>query len=535
MKKTVPYICIRSCRLPGTILLFCISSAAFAQIDTTKKLKQVNVSSAKTPLVETITPSQQISSADFTKYNAFNVADAIRNFSGVVIKDYGGIAGLKTVSVRGLGANHTSVLYDGIQLNDAENGQVDLGKLNLNSIQQITLYNGQPADILMPARAFASASVLSIKTVKPDLTAAKPYQITAGIKGGTFGLINPYLQWQQRISDNWSFIVNSYSENANGQYKYLINNGATTTQQTRVGSDITTQQVDGALYWTKNDSNKFNLHVSYYNSDRGVPGAVILYTPPPNGQHLWDQDFFTQAGYEHAWQSGLKLLINSKFSNSYRHYLDPQFPNSAGVLDQHFKQREFYQSAALSYHLLPKWDISYAADFALNNMDSDNANFRYPTRITLLNVLASNFVLNNVTFQASLLNTNVSETVRTGSASPSRNIYSPTIIATIKPLADKNFQLRAFYKYIFREPTFDEIYYGFINNTNLQPELVNQYDLGFTYTKTLPGVIEYITLTTDAYYNNISNKIIYNPASASSRNFGKVDIKGLDAGLKSGA
>ena len=135
------------------------------------------------------------------------------------------------------------------------------------------------------------ASILAITTVKPNLSIDKPYLITAGINGGSFGLINPYLQWQQRLSDTWSFIVNSYSENANGLYNYTLNNGSINTEQTRVGADINAQQIDASLYWTKTDSNKLNFHVNYYNSDRGLPIAVILRTPPPTGQRLWNQDF----------------------------------------------------------------------------------------------------------------------------------------------------------------------------------------------------------------------------------------------------
>src|ERR1700761_2208719 len=210
------------------ITLLILPSIVFGQKDTTKKfkdttnkLREVNISSSKAPL-ETIIPSQVITAADFDRYSAFNVADAIRDFSGVIIKDYGGIGGLKTVSVRGLGANHTAVTYDGVQINDSETGQVDLSKLNLNNVQQIALYNGQPPNICLPARAFASASILSISTVKPKLNSLKPYQITAGIKSGSFGLVNPYVQWQQRLSNNWAFIINSYTENANGKYNYTV-------------------------------------------------------------------------------------------------------------------------------------------------------------------------------------------------------------------------------------------------------------------------------------------------------------------------
>src|SRR3981189_3183453 len=156
MKKTISYTFKYQGLWAGCFMVLIYLSATthlFAQSDTTKKLKEVKVNTSTIPQVQVIVPSQSISANDFIHYNAFNVADAIRDFSGVIIKDYGGIGGLKTVSVRGLGANHTSILYDGVQINDAENGQVDLGKLNVNGIQKITLYNAQPPNILQTARA----------------------------------------------------------------------------------------------------------------------------------------------------------------------------------------------------------------------------------------------------------------------------------------------------------------------------------------------------------------------------------------------
>jgi vitamin B12 transporter len=523
-------------------LLLCLGlpSQLFAQKDTTsKKLKEVTIKSQVLPVVQTTAPSQTISANDFERYNAFTVADAIRDFSGVILKDYGGIGGLKTVSVRGLSANHTAILYDGVEINDAENGQVDLSKLNLNNVQQITLYNGQPPGVCMPARSFASASVLSIKTIRPELTADKPYQITTGIKAGSFGLVNPYLQWQQRISKNWSFIVNSYLENADGRYKFnTTNSKGSDSVANRQNAAISAQQADGALYWAKSDSNKFNLHINYYNSDRGLPGAVILYNTAPSKDRLWNRDFFTQAGYERIWKSSLHLLINTKFTQNYLHYLEPGFLNIAGVLDQHFTQREFYQSAALSYHFASNWEVSYAADFSLNNLDADLFNFSYPTQFTLLNVIASNLTLGKLQLQGSLFNTNVSESVRSGRVAPHRNIYSPTLMATLQPFGGSNFQLRAFYKYIFRNTTFDELYYSGVGNPNLKPEFTHQFDLGTTYIKSLNGFLDYITFTADAYYNNVTDKIEFIPKdtyNGSVVNFGKAEIEGLDVGLKTQA
>ncbi|MDB5007483.1 MAG: hypothetical protein JWP45_1876 [Mucilaginibacter sp.] len=515
---------------------FFLTFTALAQTDTAKKLKEVKVNTQPLPQIQTITPSQQISTSDFDRYSALTVADAMRDFAGVNIKDYGGIGGLKTVSVRGLGANHTAVLYDGVAINDAENGQVDFGKLNLNGVQQITLYNGQPDDILSPARSFASASVISIKTFHPVLTAANPYQILLGVKSGSFGLINPYVQLQQRINDKWSFVVNSYWEKANGRYKYKVNGDGSDTSSERTNADVNTQEADGALYWTKSDSNKFNLHINYFNSERGLPGAVVFYNPTSN-ERLWDRDFFLQAGYTYILANSLHLLINTKLSQEYTRYIDPDILNGKGGTDDRYTQREFYQSAALSYYFNKNWEVSYAADVSLTYLNANLYNYAYPTRFTLLNVLASNLTFKKWKLQGNLLNTHVNEWVKMGTSAPARTIYSPTIMATYQPFSSSDFQLRAFYKDIFRNPTFDEQYYFADNGfRGIKPEFAEQYDLGATYRKSLNSFFDYITIAVDGYYNYVKDKIVAlpnkNPAISTIINLGKVDIKGVDAVLK---
>ncbi|RYD91142.1 MAG: hypothetical protein EOP54_22915, partial [Sphingobacteriales bacterium] len=406
MKKTVlhyyKHLCHGHKPKYAAIFLVLLANNTLAQTDTTKILKEVNVRSSATPQLQTVTPTQTVTSADFIKNSSFNVADAIRNFAGVNIRDYGGIGGLKTVSVRSLGANHTAVLYDGIQLNDAQNGQIDLSKFNLNNIQSITLYVAQPAEICMPARSFAAATVLAINTVKPQLTPEKPYKIVAGIKGGGFGLFHPYVQWQQRISNNWSFVVNSYLQKANGRYKFKENKDGSDTLAIRTNSDVNTHQVDGGLYWAKTDSNKFNLQVNYYHSDRGLPGPNILYTSYL-GQRLFNTDIFIQSGYEHIAKNSLHLLINTKVSQNYLRYINPTTPNSSGGIDENYTQREFYQSAGLSYKILPRWEVSYASDVAVSHVKTDIYNFAVPTRLSIYNVLATDVNFGKLHLQANLL------------------------------------------------------------------------------------------------------------------------------------
>ncbi|MDB5009622.1 MAG: hypothetical protein JWQ06_411, partial [Mucilaginibacter sp.] len=272
------------------------------------------------------------------------------------------------------------------------------------------------------------------------------------------------------------------------------------------------------------------------NSDRGLPGAVIFYNPISN-QRMGNRDIFLQTGYERIWQNSLHLLINTKLSQNFTHYTDPNFLNSSGGLNQRYTQRELYQSAAISYHLLTNWEISYAADLSLTNLDANLYNFAYPKRFTLLNVLASNLKLGKLSLQGNILNTYVNEWVTKENATPARTVFSPTLMATFKPLNNNDFQLRAFYKDIFRNPTFDEQYYFSVNGSrNIRPEYAKQYDLGLTY-KTIPNsFLDYVTFTLDGYYNTVTDKIValpnQNPAILSIINLGKVSIKGIDAGIK---
>ncbi|MFA7067228.1 MAG: TonB-dependent receptor, partial [Dysgonamonadaceae bacterium] len=80
-------------------LLVLSNSIVYAQYqtDSLQHLPEVVVTSAKT--YREVIPAQKLTGDELKTLNSFSVADAIRYFSGVQIKDYGGIGGLKTVNV----------------------------------------------------------------------------------------------------------------------------------------------------------------------------------------------------------------------------------------------------------------------------------------------------------------------------------------------------------------------------------------------------------------------------------------------------
>lgn len=522
--------------VPAALLcgLLCIPVVSLAQSGAAKVLKEVAVTQ-QIVTKQSQLPSQKVTALDFKRYAANTVADAIRNLSGVNIKDYGGIGGLKTVSVRSLGANHTGVFYDGIQINDAQNGQVDLGKLSLYNLADIVLCNGQPEHLLLPARAYGSASVLMVNPAKPNVSILKPFRVSAGLKAGSFGLVEPMVQLDQLISQKWAYKVNAFTTHANGAYKYKVEGDGSTGLARRTNSDINALQTEAAVYYNDKDSSNFNLRANYYKSERGLPGAVVFYNDF-SSQRLWNEDLFLQSSYEKKWRNSLQLLLSAKLSQSYTRYLDPDYLNSAGELDQRYKQKEYYLSAAVAYQLLKDLQVSYSADAARTELSTNLYQFAYPQRFTLQQVIAGQLQIGRSTFQANVLHTAISESVKQGEAAPSKSVFSPTFLYGLQPFKNSNLQLRAFYKSVFRNPTFNDLYYSRIGSVTLKPEYVQQYNVGIAYASAYTSKLSYLSLTADAYYNKVKDKIIAVPNkdlfSWSMRNLGKVDIRGIDLSAK---
>ena len=162
---------------------------------------------------------------------------------GVTVKDYGGIGGLKTVSVRSLGANHTTVSYDGIALTDVQSGQIDIGRFSLENVDMISLSSGQSDNIFnRPSFFFASASVLNIQTLSPEFRDNRKMNGKVALKGGSFGLINPSLTLNGKFNKRLSGSFSGEWLAANGEYPYRLNYGFagkdSSSMETRHNTDV---------------------------------------------------------------------------------------------------------------------------------------------------------------------------------------------------------------------------------------------------------------------------------------------------------
>lgn len=520
------------------LTFICMNVYPQSRLDSLQHLSEV-VITAKTYQKEVI-PVQQLSGTQLQNLSSHNVADALRYFSGIQIKDYGGVGGLKTVNIRSMGTNHVGVFYDGIELGNAQNGQIDLGRFSLDNMEAVTLYNGQKSAIFQPAKDFGSAGSIYLQSRTPKFNDDEKYHIKATFKTGSFGLANPSFLWEQKVNDKINTSLSAEYMYTTGKYKftYATKNGYDTTA-IRQNGDVNAIRVEGGIYG-KVKNGYWRTKAYFYNSERGYPGAIVR-NKFTHEDRQWDTNAFVQGAFKKDVSSFYSLMFNAKYAYDYLHYLaDPNKDESLMYTNNHYYQHEAYASIANRFTILPFWDASLSADYQMNLLDADLQDFVYPRRHTALVAVATALHFDKVKMQASLLGTFVHDNVVRDTVSAANKMeWTPTAIISYKPFQRIDLNFRAFYKRIFRMPTLNDLYYTFIGNINLKPEYTNQYNVGFTYSKNFSDIwFKYFEIQADAYYNEVENKIIATPTSNFFRwtmiNLGKVKIKGVDAALQTG-
>lgn len=516
---------------------------AQSKLDSIQHLKEVVVTNTR--VTSEVIPVQILSGQLLEKLNVHNVADALRYFSGVQLKDYGGIGGLKTVNIRSMGSQHVGVFYDGIEIGNAQNGVVDLGRFSLDNIEAISLYNGQKSTIFQPAKDYSSASSIYMVTKTPEYKGSKRYNISALLRVGAFGVVNPSVLWEQKLSEKVSASLNTEYMSASGKYKftYRVKNtntgiGGYDTTATRQNGDIEFIRIEQAFFGKVNNG-EWKTRAYFYTSERGYPGAIVREEPGrfKHEDRQWDKNFFFQSSFKKRINERYSTLLSAKYAYDYLHYkTDTLVPLR---VENKYKLNEIYVSSANMVNILPFWNVNVSTDFQWNRLSANLTEFIYPQRYNTWVAAATSLDFKRLKIQASVLGTFIHESMREEREVKKNWVrYTPTLVASWQPFQQYDLSLRAFYKKIFRMPTFNEIYYTFIGSgtSNLKPEYTTQYNLGITYGKVINKPLLYkFEGQVDAYYNQVTDKLLAIPGGQNFRwtmmNIGYVKIRGLDVAL----
>lgn len=488
--------------------------------DTIVALNEVEVTASRQHLATV----QQLEGADLQSLSSTSIADALKYFAGVQIKDYGGLGGLKTVNVRSLGAQHVGIYIDGIRITNAQNGTVDLGKYSLSTLESVELFNANKLEKGQSASEYASGATVYLKTRRP---AVDSLSLLAGI--GSFhtyrGRAN--VQFNRK---GWQGFIDGEYLSSKGDYPFRYKSRYEDTVGRRKNSDIEFYRIEGALF-----KNNFSGHFYSYVSQRGCPGGIVrrLSDKYTNIGREWDRDIFAQASWQHEFSRVHFLRVNAKYSYEYLRYnTDFEENQNTARVDNHYFQNDAYASVAYTFSPLRWMYVNAGYDARISWLRSDVRHFSDVRRLDQKAVVDARLQWRGFRVEGSMLYQHFKDHTKfkTGAADPISR-FTPSLSAGY---FWRGLAVRMWYKKIFRVPTLNDLYYTQAGNRNLKPEYTRQFNIGVGYDLSKGPWM--ISVQADGYVNRIDNRIVCLPLRGtytwSMMNYGRTFCRGLNVNLR---
>lgn len=456
-----------------------------------------------------------------------DIANALHRLPGITLRDYGGAGGMKTVSVRGFGAQHTGVVYDGVALSDCQSGQIDVSRYSLDNAATLSLTIGDNDDIFVPVRNATSAASLHITTLRKPSFDLAPH-IMAQMRTGGWGYANPFLRIDKNASDRLSVNIMGEYIHADNNYPFTIMNVNTPVHYRRQNNRMDSWHTEANVQWQPWAGHYITAKVYYYDNDRQLPGQAHYYVNN-NEETLHDQNCFGQLNYRVLSSERLQVAWTGKFNYTMTDYKDPSYVGN--IKDHQYWQREAYTSLCLLYRPHRHWALDYSADYIFNNLKgSDVSDYSDPLRHSILQSLTAKYSTGRLTVMGRLIASLFYNDATAGRKAKDMKHLSPSLSLNYKPMAAEELYLRLSYKDIFRAPSFNESYYYHYGSTDLNAEKTDQINLGMAWIKSLTEGTE-LSVTIDTYCNHVRDKIVAVPQTMfiwKNINLGKVRSLGLD-------
>ena len=221
-----------------------------------------DVDAELSPTFNTVIPREQF------VHRTTDLGEVLEKEAGVEVRRSGGLGGFSEVSLRGASSDQVMVFLDGILLNEASGGGVDLGAFSLSDVATLEIYRG------VTPMNLGSASVggaVNLRTLRPrdgfSASATGRYgsfdtrglsTVLSGRKGGWDGLLSA----EYLASDN--------------DFEFLNDNGtpfnpADDRKEKRINADFDRYNVLGKVGRTFGERYRLDLvHQSFFK-DQSLP------------------------------------------------------------------------------------------------------------------------------------------------------------------------------------------------------------------------------------------------------------------------
>ena len=430
-----------------------------------------------------------ISRTDTLRFlNTFDITGELHQVPGLQLGDYGGFAGLKTISLRGMGSPHTAVYVDGVRIGNVQSGQGDMGMLEIENFSSAVVDYAQNS--------------ISFNTARPTFGKSR-IAGKADFKIGSFGTYLPTARIDLKISKKLSMSVNAAGIISKGDFP-VADYGR------RANNDIRQIRTGVNLFGSMKDGD-FHVKAFCNAAERGTPGSISW----PSEDRQKDMNAYLQGVMKKSFSPLYTLRLSAKAG-----YDDIYYTSSWG--DSKYGQTELQMNSSHVLSIRNWCKVSLAADLQWDRLASTNYS---ASRTTVISALSTSFNLKRLS-----LNVAAEYSGYFDRGEGSRHAISPSVDFRMRAI--DGLDIVGFARRAYRVPMFNELYYVGYGNPDLKPEDAWLTDLGVDFHRQVSRTWN-LKAKVDGFYNILSNKITSAPTAEDPNiwlpyNIGKVRSIGLD-------
>lgn len=227
----------------------------------------VEVEGSRIPRQSATASSQVILPKDVP--TAQTAIELLETATGVQLKRYGGLDNFAQISIRGSTSEQVLIYLDGVPLNTAQGGFVDLGLLPVETIERIEVYRGGSPGKSSDSTA-GGTIYIHTKTYKEKKTILNN-------RLGAFYTYRGFLQHQNSFKENHYYNFSFEHFRSRGDFDYLDDKGTRNNKSDDIIRGRDNNDFQNYDFITRFGSQKevgwnWDLHNNFFLKQQGIPG-----------------------------------------------------------------------------------------------------------------------------------------------------------------------------------------------------------------------------------------------------------------------
>ncbi len=496
-------------------------------VGTTLATVEVNSEQTLVQVTRSIQPTTVLTTQEIRVLGARQISDALVMVPGLFVRHYGGLGGLKTVSLRGMNSAQTMITFNGLRLNSAQNGGVDLSTIPAEMIEAIHVERGGKSALV------GSGAMSGIVQFTPK---QRLQETGITLDYGSFGEVLSNMHGGTTLGP-LHLNAGVYAQYARGDYPFLFDQFGRQEVLRRDNGDFRTLQGLFSGYiqmkaWTHTSM------VLLKTSARGAPGAVVQGSIEQALARLDEYDMLAT----HRATTSLNAQTTFEIAGLARigglRYRDPSATvYGAQGLDESYRHYDTQVMSVLSHQIHSGAStimLSTRGEFIANVLSGrmlQTQSQGIPTRYSIAWGGYGEWWY----MIDSLQSLRVQGALRYDGISDIGYALSPLIGCMYRYTLNQSIGigLRSSVSRSFRAPSFNELYYLNFGNTNLQPEFATMLSAGIIMDGAFSG-LEW-GMEADVFTNRTLNyiqAIPISPVAWSAQNIGMVWSRGMEYAMQ---